>query len=88
MFQLCRLTVFTVLRGRSRSRSPRRSRRSRSRSRDRSGRSGGGTGPDLLQMSYDEYLEHFERVRQQKAAAAYSASPGPASQVGLDALAH
>mmetsp|Transcript_11961 Transcript_11961/g.35836 ORF Transcript_11961/g.35836 Transcript_11961/m.35836 type:complete len:480 (-) Transcript_11961:160-1599(-) len=55
----------------------RRRHRSRSRSRDRSGRTGGGggaAGPDLLQMSYDEYLEHFERVRQQKAAASTTAS--------------
>lgn len=52
---------------RSRSRSPRRSQRSRSRERGGS-KSRSSSRPNLLQMSYDEYLEHFERVRRQRAA--------------------
>jgi hypothetical protein len=54
---------------RSRSKSPRRHKRSRSRSRERGSSKGRSSSrPNLLQMSYDEYLAHFERIRRQRAS--------------------
>lgn len=85
LIQLCESADCVAVTCRSRSPSPRRRRR-RSRSRSRSPERGraakrepaAAEAPNLLNMSYDEYLEHFERMRRQRAAGL----PGPAPPAG------
>ncbi len=76
-FDFCFSTRNKHIKSVHRSRSPKRSRRSRSRSRSRERRSKSRSSsrPNLLQMSYDEYLAHFERVRRQRAAARPDSAP-------------
>lgn len=61
----------------SRSRSPEHTHNGSRRRETSAARSSQAEAPNLLNMSYDEYLEYFERMRKQRGAAAGPPAPAP-----------